>query len=73
MIKLQEIKTKYILFDNDAPGIQASQQLAEYANQFDDSYIPVWFDAGMPKDSADIVKSYSSRVLEQELANIGIQ
>jgi len=73
LIKLQEIKTKFILFDNDAPGIQASQQLAEYANQFDDSYIPVWFDESMPKDSADIVKNYSSRVLEQELANIGIQ
>lgn len=73
LIKLQSIKRKFILFDNDAPGIQASQQLAEYANHFDDSYIPIWFDAHMPKDSADIVKSYSSRVLEQELANIGIQ
>lgn len=73
LIRLQEIKTKFILFDNDTAGIQASQQLAEYANQFDNSYIPVWFDRHMPKDSADIVKTYSSRVLKQELANIGIQ
>lgn len=73
LIKLQEIKTKFILFDNDIPGKQASKHLAEYANQFDDSYIPVWFDEHMPKDSADIVSTYSSSVLEQELANIGIQ
>lgn len=73
LIALQAITTKFILFDNDTPGKQASQTLADYANQFDDSYIPVWFDEHMPKDSADVVKHYSSRVLEQELANIGIQ
>lgn len=73
LIKLQSIPTKFILFDNDTPGQIAAKSLADYCNQFDDSYIPLWFDENMPKDSADIVKMYSSRVLEQELANLGIQ
>lgn len=73
LIKLQSIPTKFILFDNDTPGQIAAQNLAGYCNQFDNSYIPLWFDENMPKDSADVVKQYSSQVLEQELANLGIQ
>lgn len=72
LIALQEIKTKYILFDNDEAGITASNNLADYCNQFDDSYIPVYFDEHLPKDSADLVKTYGNHALEQELANIGI-
>lgn len=73
LIQLQEIPTKYILFDNDQAGIRASQELADYCNQFDNSYIPLHFDVGMPKDSADVVRKYSNQVLEQELSNLGIQ
>lgn len=73
LVKLQEIPTKHILFDNDNAGITAANELAAYCNQFDNSYIPVHFDKHMPKDSADVVKAYSSRVLEQELSNLGIQ
>lgn len=73
LIQFQQYKTKFILFDNDRAGIKASQQLANYANQFDDSYIPLWYNKSMPKDSADIMKQYGSNILNNELLNLGIK
>lgn len=73
LIKFQQYKTKYILFDNDRAGQKASQELADYANQFDGSYIPVHYDEHMPKDSADIMKQHGSDVLNNELLNLGIK
>lgn len=73
LIKLQDIPTKYILFDNDVAGKTASHNLADYCNQFDNSYIPVYFDDYMPDDSAELVKQFGYHVLEQEILNLGIQ
>lgn len=73
LIRLQGIKTKFILFDNDKAGITAGQELAAYCNQFDNSYIPIHFDSSLPKDSADVVKTYSNDVLKTELSNLGVK
>lgn len=73
LLKLKEIKTKYVLFDNDAAGIKASQMIADFGNSFDSGYIPVTFSEDLPKDASDIVKQYSNSFLENELLNLGVK
>jgi len=73
LIKFQQFKTKFILFDNDNAGIKASQELAEYGNNFDKGYVPVWYENDQIKDSADIMKQYGEQALTTELLNLGIK
>ena len=73
LIQLQQYRTKFILFDNDEAGIKASNNLAEYANSFDNGYIPIWYDDSSIKDSADVVKNYSYSHMVNELQNMGVK
>ena len=73
LIQLQQYRTKFILFDNDDAGIKASNNLAEYANGFDNGYIPIWYDDESVKDSADVVKNYSYSHMVNELQNMGVK
>ena len=69
LLRLEQYKNKFILFDNDDTGKEQGAALASYCNQIGTNYRAIWLDTS-DNDSAELVERSSTSELRQALINI---